>query len=110
MPLSCATPLTDQGVLYALSVTTGGTFTSTSGSGSPSFASAFVNYRDTALAGLATNETGALAVVNTTEGTTWVIGQDIAPPAAGSAAPGQTTQISLPLNTTTSRKTWVELR
>ena len=109
-PLSCATPLADQGVLYALSVTTGGTFTSTSGSGSPSFASAFVNYRDTALAGLATNETGALAVVNTTEGTTWVIGQDIAPPAAGSAAPGQTTQISLPLNTTTSRKTWVELR
>jgi type IV pilus assembly protein PilY1 len=109
-PLSCATPLTDEGVLYALSVTTGGTFATTSGSGAPSFASAFVNFHDTALAGLATSETGSVAVVTTNEGTTWAIGQDIAPPAAGSAAPGQTTQLQLPLNTSTSRKTWVELR
>jgi hypothetical protein len=69
-----------------------------------------VNFHDTALAGLATSETGSVAVVTTNEGTTWAIGQDIAPPAAGSAAPGQTTQLQLPLNTSTSRKTWVELR
>jgi type IV pilus assembly protein PilY1 len=110
MPLACSTPSTDKGALYVLSMLTGGTFASGGSGGSTTFASAFVNYRDTQLAGLGTNETGSVTVVNTIEGTTWVIGQDIAPPAAGSAAPGQVTQIALPLNTTTSRMTWVELR
>ncbi|HXR19714.1 MAG TPA: PilC/PilY family type IV pilus protein [Steroidobacteraceae bacterium] len=111
LPLSCATPLTDQGVLYVLSVVSGTTFVASgSSSSSPTFASAFVNYHDSQLAGLSTNETGAVTVVNTVEGTTWVIGQDIAPPAAGTAAPGQTTQINLPLNTSTNRVTWIELR
>jgi type IV pilus assembly protein PilY1 len=109
-PLSCAQPDTDKGVLYVLSMLTGGTFVSSGSGGSTSFSSAFVNYRDTQLAGLGTNETGSVTVVNTVEATTWIVGQDIAPPVAGSGAPGQTTQIALPLNTTTSRMTWVELR
>jgi hypothetical protein len=111
-PLVCTTPNTDTGVLYVISVVTGGTFTSTSpvGNGSNTFASAFVNYNDTKLAGLTTNETGSVTILNTQEGTTFVLGQDIAVPALGSAAPGTLTQISLPLNTATNRVTWIQLR
>jgi type IV pilus assembly protein PilY1 len=110
-PLSCTTPQTDTGVLYVLSVITGGTFTAAgSGGGPPSFSSAFVNYHDSALVGLATNETGAVTVLSTLEATTFVLGQDIAVPTPGSAAPGTLTQIALPLNTTTGRMTWIELR
>jgi len=111
-PLVCTTPNTDTGVLYVISVISGGTFTSTSssGNGSNTFASAFVNYNDTKLAGLSTNETGSVTILNTLEGTTFVLGQDIAVPALGSAAPGQLTQISLPLNTATNRVTWIQLR
>jgi hypothetical protein len=58
--------------------------------------------------GLQTNETGAVTVVNTVEGTTWVIGQNIAPNVG--SAPGQAQQIQLPTNTQVNRKTWVQLR
>jgi hypothetical protein len=110
-PLSCASN-TDQGVTYVLSVTSGGTFVqpSSSGtSGAPTYSTAFVNYHDTTMVGLITNETGALNVVNTVEGTSWLVGEGIAPPPPGGAPP-QPTQINLPPNTVVSRLTWVELR
>jgi hypothetical protein len=61
------------------------------------------------MVGLTTNETGALTVVNTREGTTWLVGQSIVPPAAGQP-PVQPVQIKMPPNVTVTRKTWVELR
>jgi type IV pilus assembly protein PilY1 len=109
-PLSCTTPQTDTGVLYVISVVTGGTFTSAASGGGSTFASAFVNFHDALLGGLQTNETGAVTVLTTLEATNFVLGQDIAVPTPGSAAPGTLTQIQLPLNTTTSRMTWIELR
>jgi type IV pilus assembly protein PilY1 len=103
--LSC-TSNSDQGVTYVFSPITGGTFTSTSGAATSGFTS---NSSQTNMVGLVTNETGALTVVNTTEGTTWLVGQSITPPAAGSP-PAQPTQITLPPNVTVNRKTWVQLR
>ena len=55
------------------------------------------------------DKTGALTVVNTHEGTTWLVGQSIVPPVAGTP-PVQPVQISLPPNVTVNRKTWVQLR
>ena len=110
-PLNCNSPTTDTGVTYALAVVSGGTFAAGGASPTPStttFASAFVNYRDTSLVGLATNETGSLSVVNTKEGTTYIVGQDIAI-GQGGTAPGQVQQIQL-ANTAVNRLTWVELR
>jgi type IV pilus assembly protein PilY1 len=118
--LSC-TQSTDTGVTYIVSVLTGGTFMfpSSSGSGSSNgtLSSAFVNYHDANMAGLLTNETGALSVVTTTQGTTTLIGQYISPTITGSAAGtttsvsvGGATQFQLPPNTTVNRVTWVELR
>jgi type IV pilus assembly protein PilY1 len=110
-PLVCTAPSTDTGVLYVVSVINGGTFSSASTGGGPtSFASAFVNFNDTKLAGLATNTTGSVTILTTLENTNFVLGQDIAVPALGSAAPGTLTQINLPLNTATNRVTWIELR
>ena len=107
-PLSCSTPSTDEGIIYAISMTTGGTFVSGGSTSSPTYASAFEKYQDTQTVGLQTNETGAITVVNTVEGTTWVIGQNIAPNVG--SAPGQAQQIQLPANTQVNRKTWVQLR
>ncbi|HEY2419467.1 MAG TPA: PilC/PilY family type IV pilus protein [Steroidobacteraceae bacterium] len=109
-PLSCSAPTTDTGVLYVISVLTGGTFSSAATGGGTSFASAFVNFHDALLGGLQTNETGAVTVLTTLEATNFVLGQDIAVPTPGSAAPGTLTQIQLPLNTNTARMTWIELR
>ncbi len=113
--LSC-TSSTDTGVTYLISPISGGTFTSTStGIGSSSstpgsFTSGFVNNNHLAnMVGLTTNETGALTVVNTREGTTWLVGQSIVPPAAAQP-PVQPVQIKMPPNVTVTRKTWVELR
>jgi type IV pilus assembly protein PilY1 len=110
-PLDCNSPETDTGVTYALSAATGGAFGAggtTPTSSTTVFNSAFVNYRDTATVGLMTNETGSLSVVNTREATTYIIGQDTAIPAAGTA-PGQAQQVSLS-NASVNRLTWVELR
>ena len=96
-PLNCNSPTTDQGVTYVVALVTGGTFASggaSPGSGTTTFNSAFVNYRDTPTAGVQTNETGALTVVNTREGSTYLIGQDISIPTAGNA-PGGAQQIAL---------------
>jgi type IV pilus assembly protein PilY1 len=112
--LSC-TSSSDQGVTYVLNVTTGGTFPTSSASTIPppssstNFSTAFVNYHDTSMVGLTTNETGALTVVNTLEGTSWLVGEGITPPAPGSPPPPPT-QINLPANTSINRLTWVELR
>jgi type IV pilus assembly protein PilY1 len=111
--LSC-TSSTDTGVTYLISPISGGTFTSTgigSSSSTPgSFTSGFVNNNHLAnMVGLTTNETGALTVVNTREGTTWLVGQSIVPPAAAQP-PVQPVQIKMPPNVTVTRKTWVELR
>jgi type IV pilus assembly protein PilY1 len=111
-PLDCNSPTTDTGIIYALSIVSGGAFGANGSaptSGTTTFNSAFVNYRDTAVVGIQTNETGALSVVNTTAGTSFIIGQDISIPAAGSAPPGQAQQIALS-DTSVNRLTWVELR
>ena len=110
-PLDCNSPTTDQGVTYVVALVSGGTFASggaSPGSGTTTFNSAFVNYRDTPTAGIQTNETGALTVVNTREGTTYLIGQDISIPTAGNA-PGGAQQIALS-DTTVNRLTWIQLR
>jgi type IV pilus assembly protein PilY1 len=104
--LSCETPQTDTGITYALNILTGGTFNFGS-SGSPNLESAFVNYRDTAVIGLATNETGAGSVLSSVEDTNYVMGQLIAPTAT---QPGRLDQINLPNNITSNRQTWVQLR
>jgi Tfp pilus tip-associated adhesin PilY1 len=111
--LSCTTS-SDQGVTYVLDLLSGGTFpsggsTSSTGNGSPNYSTAFVNYHDTTMVGLRTNETGALTVVNTIEGTSWLVGEGISPPPPGSPPPPPT-QINIPTNTVSSRLTWVELR
>ncbi|HEY3809361.1 MAG TPA: PilC/PilY family type IV pilus protein [Steroidobacteraceae bacterium] len=111
-PLNCNSPTTDTGVTYALSIVSGGAFGAngtTPSSSTTTFNSAFINYRDTAVVGVQSNETGALSVVNTSAGTTFLIGQDISIPAAGTGAPGQAQQISLS-DTSVNRLTWVELR
>ncbi len=105
--LSCNSN-TDTGVTYLISPITGGTFTTPSSPGS--FQSGFVNNNNyTNMVGLTTNETGALTVVNTHEGTTWLVGQSIVPPAAAQP-PVQPVQIKLPPNVTVNRKTWIQLR
>jgi type IV pilus assembly protein PilY1 len=105
--LSCAST-TDTGVTYLLSPISGGTFTSASSPGT--YSSGFVNNNNNAnMVGLTTNETGALTVVNTHEGTTWLVGQSITPPIAGQP-PVQPVQINMPPNVTVTRKTWVQLR
>lgn len=107
--LSCASP-TDTGITYVISMVTGGSFVTTGSNGSKSLSSAFVNYHDTNMIGLQTNETGTLSVITTQMGTTNLLGQLIAPPTLGSGAPGGVQQIVLPPNTITSRMTWAELR
>jgi type IV pilus assembly protein PilY1 len=107
-PLSCTSPSTDTGVLYALSATNGGTFVGGGGSTTGTSSSAFSNHVNTQVVGLTTNETGTMSVANTKEGTTWLVGQNIQ--TAPGQAPGQTTQIQLPNNTSVNRITWVELR
>ncbi|HEY6453570.1 MAG TPA: PilC/PilY family type IV pilus protein [Steroidobacteraceae bacterium] len=108
--LSC-TQSVDTGITYVISVTTGGTFTSTpAGTSGGSLSSAFVNYHDANMAGLQTNETGSLSVVTTQGGSTNLLGQLITPPPLGSGPPGAAQQIKLPPNTQANRMTWVELR
>jgi type IV pilus assembly protein PilY1 len=109
-PLNCNSPTTDGGVTYAVAMVSGGVFAQ--GGASPtstttSFSSAFVNYKDTMVAGIQNNETGALSVVNTKESTTYLIGQDISVTAG--QAPGHADAVALS-NTTVNRLTWVELR
>lgn len=109
-PLSCTSPTTDQGITYAISLTSGGAFGSggtTPTSSTTTFNSAFVNYRDTPTVGVQTNETGALSILNTKESTTFVLGQSIA--VSSGTAPGGLQQVQLG-NTSVTRLTWVQLR
>jgi type IV pilus assembly protein PilY1 len=109
-PLSCTSPTTDQGVTYAISVTSGGTFGAggtVPTSSTTTYQSAFVQYKDTPTVGIQTNETGALSVVNTKETTTFLVGQSIA--VSAGTSPGGTQQISLS-DTSVNRLTWVQLR
>jgi type IV pilus assembly protein PilY1 len=112
--LSCSATSTDGGVTYALNLATGGTFAAGTTS-----QSAFVAYKNTTTVGVLSNETGSLAIVNTKEGTTFMVGQLIAPTITSSTSNGVTTlttniagkqQIGLPPNVKYSRQTWVELR
>jgi len=104
-PLSCAN-VADNGITYILGVDSGGTFTNP---GSSTKVNAFVNFQsDVNMVGLTTNETGALSVVNTQPGTTYIIGQAITP--VPGQSPGQATPINLPPNVTVQRTTWTELR
>src|SRR5260370_35808832 len=86
MPANSAIPScplnVDSGVTYLISPITGGTFASTNPRGTVT--SGFVNNNhDSNMVGVTTNESGALTVVNTKEGTTWLVGQSIVPPVAG---------------------------
>jgi hypothetical protein len=106
--LSCAAPNVDTGVTYVLSATWGGTFVGGGGSTTSSKSSAFVSAVNTQTVGLPNNETGSLLVANTAEGTTYLVGQKIS--VSQGSAPGGTSQIILPSNTTANRVTWVQLR
>ena len=97
-PTSCASNL-DTGFTYAISVANGGVFTN-----------AFPTYRvngtlapDAIAAGVQTNATGSVHVVNTVEGTTNVIYQTI-------DGKHGSQQVNLPPNTKSKRLTWVERR
>jgi type IV pilus assembly protein PilY1 len=106
--LSC-TPSVDTGYTYVISVTTGGTFTTTSSSGTTTTSSGFKNNKgDTSLAGMNTNETGSLNIVNSKEGKIWFFGQQINP--VPGQPPAQPQQLNLPPNVTVNRVTWTELR
>jgi type IV pilus assembly protein PilY1 len=116
--LSC-TQSSDTGVTYIVSVLTGGTFMfPSSGTSGGTLSSAYVNYHDANMVGLLTNETGALSVVSTVEGTTTLVGQLITPTIASGTAGSTTTSVTiagtgkfqLPPNTSVNRLTWVELR
>jgi type IV pilus assembly protein PilY1 len=107
--LSC-TSNADTGYSYVISVTTGGTFVSSTGA----LVSAFVtnnttNTTDVSMVGSLTNESGGLTVVNTAENTTFLIGQAITPPSYGQT-PTQPIQIALPPNAKVKRVTWTQLR
>jgi len=107
--LSCSSSTTDGGVTYAISMATGGIFNSTGGGTQ----SAFTAFKNTTTVGVLSNETGALAVVNTTEGTTYLLGQLIQVKAPTGSTAGQVAglqQVSLPSNVKYTRLTWVELR
>jgi type IV pilus assembly protein PilY1 len=106
--LSCASPNVDTGVTYLFSPATGGTFINGGGTTSGAYSSAFTSYKGTQTVGMATNTTGTVTVVNTKEGTTYAVSQNIV--TSQGTAPGTPTQIQLPSNTTASRKTWVQLR
>ncbi len=103
-PLSCDTPAADTGNTYIISVTSGGTFTS---SGTTTKLSGFLTNSDSNTVGENTNETGALSVVRTAT-TTTLIGQ-LNNPVAGTA-PGAATPFSLPTNLSVNRMTWTQLR
>jgi type IV pilus assembly protein PilY1 len=117
--LSC-TVSSDKGNTYVLSVTSGGTFVTTStgsssggsssgGSSAGNLQSGFMNSNgDHNMVGQQTNETGSATVLNTKEGTTWFYGQSITPTLG--QTPTAPTQLNLPPNIAVNRITWVELR
>jgi type IV pilus assembly protein PilY1 len=102
-PLSC-TINSDTGNTYIISVTTGGTFTS---SGTSAKVSGFLTNSDANTVGQNLNETGALSIVRTSNSTT-LIGQSNNPVAG--TAPGIATPFSLPTNISVNRMTWTQLR
>ena len=109
-PLACTTN-SDTGNTYVISVLSGGTFTTggtTGSTGSTNKTSGFLNNNDVNMVGLATNENGALSVVTTQAGTTYLMGQSISP--VPGQAPGVLTPISLPTNIQVNRVTWTQLR
>ncbi len=102
-PLACTTTK-DTGNTYIVSVTSGGTFTS---SGSSTKVAGFLTNSDANTVGQNTNETGALAVVRTAT-TSYLVGQSLNP-SAGSP-PGKATAFQLPTNISVNRMTWTQLR
>jgi hypothetical protein len=87
-----------------ISVTSGGTFSS---SGSSTKLSGFLTNSDANTVGQNTNATGALSVVRTST-TTYLIGQSVAPSPNNPAIPP--IQIQLPTNIQVNRVTWTQLR
>ncbi len=108
-PLSCSSS-TDQGITYVISVTSGGTFTTSTGTRT----SGFLNHTDTAMVGLLTNQTGALTILSTGSGSTYAIGQNLTPTSGTSGAlpapPGSAIGLNLPTNTKINRVTWTQVR
>lgn len=115
--LACTTSV-DSAVTYVLSVLSGGSFatstttatTTANGNAATTvstlYTSAFTdNNGDTSMVGTTSTMTGGSTVINTKEGTTYIVAQGVDP--GKMAAP---VQISLPVNTTINRQTWIQLR
>jgi type IV pilus assembly protein PilY1 len=103
IPTSCASPL-DSGFTYALNVTNGGIFNNAF----PTYAPTTGNYANTLAndplaAGVQTNATGSVYVVQTVEGKANIIYQTV------TGAPSSQ-QVNIPANTKSKRLTWVEKR
>jgi type IV pilus assembly protein PilY1 len=103
IPTSCSSNL-DAGFTYALNVTNGGIFNNAF----PTYAPTTGNYANTLAndplaAGVQTNATGSVYVVQTVEGKANIIYQTV----TGSPS---SQQINIPANTKSKRLTWVEKR
>jgi type IV pilus assembly protein PilY1 len=107
---------TDTGFTYALNIANGGVFNDTF----PSFT--FTNPTtnistvvvDPIAAGIETNATGSVFVVNTAQNVTNIVYQTVTPgpsgPGGGPGGPGGSTPFHFPSNTKANRLTWVERR
>jgi type IV pilus assembly protein PilY1 len=103
IPTSCASPL-DSGFTYALNVTNGGIFNNAFPTYAPktgNFANTVAN--DPLAAGVQSNATGSVYVVQTPEGKANIIYQTV----PGTPA---SQQVNIPANTKSKRLTWVEKR
>ena len=103
IPTSCASSL-DEGFTYALNVTNGGIFNNAF----PTYTPTTGNYigtqaNDPLAAGVQTNATGSVYVVQTVEGKANIIYQTV----PGTPA---SQQVNIPANTKSKRLTWVEKR
>jgi hypothetical protein len=103
IPTSCSSNL-DTGFTYALNVTNGGIFNNAFPTYAPTtgnFANTLAN--DPLAAGVQTNATGSVYVVQTVEGKANIIYQTV----TGSPS---SQQINIPANTKSKRLTWIEKR
>jgi type IV pilus assembly protein PilY1 len=103
IPTSCSSNL-DAGFTYALNVTNGGIFNNAFPTYAPTtgnFANTLAN--DPLAAGVQTNATGSVYVVQTVEGKANIIYQTV----TGSPS---SQQINIPANTKSKRLTWIEKR
>ncbi len=107
VPTACTTNQ-DSGFTYALNIANGGAFSTTTNGVTTGAFPTFANKNgtivsDTTTAGVETNATGSVYVVQTVEGKANIVYQTV------SGVPGAL-PINIPSNTLSKRLTWVELR